>query len=319
MATDDPLSPEPSAVSTEWILRSGGRPLFVFAHQDDETVLAGIIARIIGDDERGAFVWWTNGDGLAPEAGVDPVDYAEGRIAEASEALRRLGGSEKRKTDLACSEIETYRRLTHVALGRAVRRDALSYFRAEADKVETAIRDADPDRVFVLAWQGGHPEHDLTHVMTARAVRRLRAETGRPIPIIQCPAYEYVILCSLRFNPWFGGDRRHILLSDGEVEKKRSVFAAYPSQEALFRSFERVIRVAGAINRLRGRALSPEQYVAKEEFGVVEPAFDYTRSAHRLERLNYMFDHFQGTPIRFNTMVRPVAAALLDSNIAEQP
>lgn len=306
-----PPSPSPSAVSTDWLLRPAGRPLFVFAHQDDETVMAGMIRRVVGADERGRFVWWTNGDGLAPAANVDPRRYARIRIAEASEALQRLGASAARKTDLESSEIENYRRLSHVAAGGARRSEAISYFVDQARRVEEAVRAADPDRAFVLAWQGGHPEHDLVHVMTARAVSRLRRETGRPIPLVQCPAYEFVIACALRFKPWFRGDCRSIQLSPAELAQKWRVFQAYPSQALLMGSFRRVIRVMGLAARLRGQRLTVEDYLSKEQLGVVDPALDYTRSTHWLEAFNYMLDDFEGIPIRFSTMVRPVIEALL--------
>jgi LmbE family N-acetylglucosaminyl deacetylase len=306
-----PPSPHPSDVSSAWALRSGGRPLFIFAHQDDETVLAGIIARIVGDDRCGTFVWWTNGDGLAPLTGESPRAYAKIRMAEAAEAMRRLGAQPHRKRDLDSSEIENYRRLTHVAAGGQLRQAALHYFMAEAERVERAIREADPDRVFLLAWQGGHPEHDLTHLMTVRAVQKLRQETGRPIPIIQCPAYEYVILCALRFNPWFDGDRRRIELSLEERQKKRAVFDAYPSQQDLFRRFEQVVKVVAKFSALRGHPVDVESYLAVEEFGVVDPELDYTRSTHRVEALNYINDDFEGIKIRFDTMIRPVAEMLL--------
>ena len=306
-----PRSPRPEDVPTDWLLSPDGRPLFVFAHQDDEAVLAGIIRRIVEDDARGRFVWWTNGDGLAPGSGMTPEAYGAMRVAEATRALACLGASAARKTDLWSSEIENYRRLTHVALGGALAAEAQAYFHAEALRVEAAVRAADPDRVFVLAWQGGHPEHDLVHVMTARAVRRLRRETGRPIPIVQCPAYEYVIACALRFKPWFGGDVRRVTLSVEERAAKRAVFDTYPSQQALFQKFRAVLRVVGALSALRGRPLTVEDYLGEEQLGVVDPALDYTRSTHRLERLNYVLDDFEGTPIRFDTMVRPVAAALL--------
>lgn len=306
-----PASPAPAAVATEWVLRPGGRPAFVFAHQDDETVLGGSIRRVVGNDERGAFVWWTNGDGLAPEAGIDPAAYGRMRMAEATEALARLGASPARKTDLATSEIENYRQLTRVARGGAARRDAYDYFDAEADRVEAAVRAADPDRAFVLAWQGGHPEHDLVHVMVARAVRRLRHETGRPIPIVQFPAYEFVIACALRFKPWYRGDRRQVRLSPAEVAAKRRVFDAYLSQALLFASFRRVIRTVGWIAGLAGQRVTEEDYLAREQLGVVDPALDYTRSTHRLESLNYMLDDYLGEPMRFATMVRPVVRHLL--------
>src|SRR5688572_16563948 len=185
---DVPKSARPEQVSTEWLLRPEGRPLFIFAHQDDETVLAGMIVRILGG-ARGRFVWWTNGDGLASAAKMDPSAYAAIRIKEAEDAVLALGGSIEDKVDLRSSEIENYRRLMHVANGGAVGDAALEYFRGEALRVEEAVAAADPDRVFLLAYQGGHPEHDLVHAMAARAVRRLRAKTSRPIPIVQCPAY----------------------------------------------------------------------------------------------------------------------------------
>jgi LmbE family N-acetylglucosaminyl deacetylase len=298
-------------VATERILSPEGHPLFIFAHQDDETVLAGMIRRIAGDGQRGRFVWWTNGDGLAPEAGAHPATYAKMRIEEADRALERLGASRDRKIDLESSEIENYRRMTHVAEGGRVRERAMAYFLEEAKRVEHAVREADPDRVFLLAWQGGHPEHDLVHLMTVRAVRKLRAETGRAIPIIQSPAYEYTIACALRFKPWFRGDKRCIVLDEHEVELKRGVFEAYTSQQQLFGKFERWIKALQMVNRVRGRAATVEDYLRIEQFGVVDPRLDYTHSTHHFDRLNYMFDDFEGTPIRFSTMLRPIAAALL--------
>lgn len=306
-----PLDPRPSSVSTDWILARAGRPAFVFAHQDDETVLSGIIRRIVGDDERGTFVWWTNGDGLAPMAKMERTTYAEIRIAEATEALRRLGAGPHRKVDLESSEIENYRRFTEVARGGSARQAALAYFDREADRMEATLAKADPDRVFVLAWQGGHPEHDLVHIMVSRAVRRLRKATGRPIPIIQVPAYEYIILCPLRFKPWFKGDQRAIQLDASELEAKRHVFEAYPSQRELLAKFRAVIGTLGTAGRLIGRGLTVDEFLSKEELGVVHPSMDHRVSTHRHESLNYIRDDYLGTPIRFDTMIRPIASAIL--------
>lgn len=313
-----PASAHPRDVSDAWILQPAGRPLFVYAHQDDEAVMAGIIRRTIGDDERGHFIWWTNGDGLAPGTGMTPKAYGDIRIREATASLEALGGSANRKTDLETSEIENYRRFTHVAQGGAVGVAALEYFRHEARRIETAIRDADPDRVFLLAYQGGHPEHDLTHIMTARAVQKLRTETGRPIPIIQCPAYEYIIACALRFKPWFQGDLRHMKLSPEELIRKHAVLDAYPSQKELLAKFEVVLRVTARLSAIRGHSADPEEYLGTEQFGVVPPDFDYTQSSHRIERLNYIGDDFEGIPVRFDTMVRRIAADLLGPQLARR-
>jgi len=306
-----PIDSRPTSVSSEWILAPQGRPAFVYAHQDDEVVCAGIIRRIVEDDARGTFIWWTNGDGLAPAAKMDRRAYAEIRIREATESLRRLGGSPARKVDLESSEIENYRRFTEVEQGGAARSAALAYFDREADRVEVALRAADPDRVFVLAWQGGHPEHDLVHIMVSRAVRRLRKATGRPIPIIQTPAYEYIIGCPLRFKPWFRGDRRDVRLDAAELAAKLEVFGAYPSQLELLEKFRSVIGSLGSIARLAGRGFTVEDFLAREQFGVVDPLLDHQSSTHRLEALNYIRDDYLGVPIRFDTMVRPIAAAIL--------
>lgn len=301
----------PEIVPTAAIVAPRGRPLFVFAHQDDETVLAGIIRRILREGSaRPTFLWWTNGDGLAPGSGMRPEAYARVRIAEATASLRALGGDPADKVDLERSEIENYRLLTHLPGGGRPAARAIDDFLSEAERVEAVVRRAAPDRVFVLAWQGGHPEHDLVHLMTVRAVRRLRAETGRPIPIVQCPAYEYVIACALRFKPWFAGDSRRVALDADERAAKQRSFDAYVSQRALFERFRSVLHIAGAASGLLGRRQSVESYLATEQLGVVEPSHDYS-SSHRWERLNYMFDDFEGLPIRFDSMIRPLARELL--------
>lgn len=311
MAALPPIA-TPNIVPSAWILASSGRPLFVLAHQDDETAFGGLIRRIVrSGDAEPRFIWWTNGDGLAPGSGMTPSAYARMRIREADESVRVLGGRVADKVDLESSEIENYRRLSHLPEGGQLAARAIDYFLGEAERVEAAVREADPDRVFLLAWQGGHPEHDLTHLMTVRAVRRLRAETNRPIPIVQCPAYEYVIACALRFKPWFPGDVRRLSLDADEMAAKHASVEAYESQRGLFEKFRAVMRVVGAASVLRGRPIGVEAYLATEEFGVIEPSMDYTQSTHRLEALNYMLDDFEGIPIRFDSMIRPLARELL--------
>ena len=76
-------------------------------------------------------------------------------------------------------------------------------------------------------------------------------------------------------------------------------------------SFRRVIGVMCALDALCGRRCTVDDYLRTEQFGVVEPELDYARSTHRFERLNYMLDDFEGEPIRFDSMVRPVVDSLL--------
>lgn len=313
LKTSAPRSAMPAAVNSDWLLSRQGRPMFIFAHQDDETVMAGIIQRIAGDNKRGSFLWWTNGDGPAPAQHLSPLAYGQTRQTEATAALKCLGISKRRKFDLGCSEIEIYRQLTCVRHGGMAGQHALEFFGDQAVQIETQIRKFKPDRVFVLAFQGGHPEHDLLHAMVALALQRLRAKTGQALPLIQSPAYELSLLVALRFRPWFRGDRRFIQLSEKELAGKMASLRAHQSQTHVMLKFQTILGMWEKISGWRGRKLTLENYLAHEEFGVVDPNLDYAQSPQKFDRLNYMFDDFEKIPIRFSTMVRPVILFLQHS------
>jgi len=285
------------------------RHAFVFAHQDDELGSGGTISQLAW--KRGRFLWVTNGDGLAPMEGVDPQSYAELRIAEAHTSAGYCGVPPERIGDLRASEIEIYRRLTHVAAGGDRRREALDFFVALYDRVHAWLADTRPDVVWTGAWQGQHPEHDLTHVFTALALRSLRRARGAEIPLYEFPEYEFVILVPLRFKPWHRGVVHRVELDDAALATKMLLHSAYPSQVQLFKKFEGVIRLLGGAARLLGRGFSLEDFMRHEEFGPVPADRDYTADRHLHPALDYMLDDFEGTPIRFRTMIRPVVQELL--------
>jgi len=291
----------------------GRKHLFVFAHQDDDLPYSGVVQRALPDCEA---VWFTNGDGLAPVANIDPDEYAEIREYESIAALSILGCSRDRLTFLRHSEISNYKLFADLAragsraeVAKEHRRHVLEIVTSMEEcltpKVETA------DVVWTLAWQGGHPEHDLTHFMTAKVVREVSRRQGRTIPFLELPAYELTILVPLRFPPWKRGVAHRITLTDEELRLKEAAFKAYKSQEMITFAFKRLLRIYGALSVLRGKPFGFKGFAGIEEFGPVSETLDYTISPHRLELLDYMFEDYEGERIPFyGSVARFVEIAL---------
>jgi len=277
---------------------------YVFAHQDDELGSGGTIARTAW--KHGNFLWVTNGDGLAPMEGVDPQAYSAVRMAEAKLSAGHCGIPPERISDLEVSEIEWYRSFSHVAEGGVRREDALKFSRDVYDRVHSWLEQTEPDVVWTGAWQCQHPEHDLTHFFVAHALKDLRRKWRRPVPLYEFPEYEFVILVPLRFKPWHKGVVHRVRLTDADVANKMLLYAAYPSQAALFDKFERVIRRLGLAAGLVGRSFSIEEFMRHEEFGPVPEDRDFRADRHLHPFLDYMLDDFEGIPISFRTMIRPI-------------
>ena len=284
------------------------RPLFVLAHYDDEVPSAGLLQRL-GD--RAHVVWVTNSDGLYGEMEMTPEKASEVRKAEGLRSVAIAGVPAARVHCLDYSEVETYRRMAALYTDRGVLTDVLPYFQNIRDAVREAVFDIEPDVVFTLAWQGGQPEHDLTHFFTRLAVAALHRERGRAVPFFHLPAYEYTVLVALRFHPLYRGGRIRLRLTAGELATKLEMLQAYPSQQELFRTFEKVLRWVGRASFLAGAPRRVEDILAEEELGPVSPDLDYTARPHVHDKLTYMFDHFEGTPVTFARSIRPVVRALL--------
>ncbi|MCX7959041.1 MAG: PIG-L family deacetylase, partial [Deltaproteobacteria bacterium] len=207
------------------------RPLFIIAHQDDELNYAGLIQRL-GRDTH--IVWVTNGDGLYFEMGVTPEEYAEIRQKEAVNAASTVGIAEKNLKCLKFSEVEIYRRFAELNQKPDEIRAHRDYFGQIRDEVKKVIFEYEPDVVITDAWQGGHPEHDLTHFFTFCAIRDFERETGKKTDFIHLPEYEYTILIAMRFHPLYRGERYRLYLNTEELEAKKRLIEAYPSQKRLF-------------------------------------------------------------------------------------
>ena len=283
------------------------RHVVILAHQDDEVMYCGLLNRL-GPQVR--FIWVTNGDGLAPMAGADPGEYAQMRKQETDGVLGILGRPLSARICLDYSEIENYTRF--IDLTRKPERipEIMDYFRVMADDVCDEIRAFRPDVVWTSAFQNGHPEHDLVHILAATAIRHLSEEEGVPVSFYHLPEYEYTILIPMRFHPRYAGIVHRIELTEEEVFLKRRALEAYPSQADLFRQFQKVLRFLGTAGRAVGRGFNLDDFLRTEEFGPVPPGINYTRSTHWFEWANYMGDRHEGVKVRFDHHIARIAADL---------
>ena len=283
------------------------RPVAMLAHQDDEVAFGGTLARCA---DRARIVWVTNGDGMYFETDVSPKQYGEIRKAETLKSAAAVGITAKQTECLDFSEVEIYRRLSYVTLNP----EAVIWLRPWFTKMIDAIRDRvfalRPQALFVCAYQGGNPEHDLTHYFTRLALDDYEKETGETVPLVQVPMYEYIVAVALRFNPFYPGLRWRYRLREEDFAKKRRMYDAYPSQTDLFEKFQAIIQGVGLLTlATSGRRLTIEQYLGVEEYGPVSANWDYLKNPHNLDSANYIGDHFAGIPVSFDASVRPIVAS----------
>lgn len=278
------------------------RVMFLFAHQDDEAAYGGLIQRA---PPASLFLWVTNGDGLAANAGMERREYAAARRLETEAAMRTLGVDRGRLRFLGHSEVEIYRALVRIAREPEKRHETLALFRAILAQVTAEIRAFRPDAVFTLAWQGGHPEHDLTHLFTRLALR------DRPgVRLYELPEYELAWTVLLRFPPWKRGEVHEVRLTPSEMARKRIALGLYPTQERLLRQFERLLRLRQGLEVAASLGREPLGVLEREYFAPVPLDRDYTQSPHGVDFLEYVGDDCEGTRISFRRMIVPIVQAL---------
>jgi LmbE family N-acetylglucosaminyl deacetylase len=128
--------------------------LFVFAHQDDEV---GAYSRIAFEVHAGHRVWCV----FLTDGAKNVRPHV--RDAESLRVLRRLGVEAERVAFLSDSAGRIRDGTLVHALDRA-RRMVLDWLRARA---------VTPKRIYTLDWEGGHHDHDATHLVTLSAAREL--------------------------------------------------------------------------------------------------------------------------------------------------
>jgi LmbE family N-acetylglucosaminyl deacetylase len=283
------------------------RPLFIIAHYDDELNYAGLITRL-GPNTH--ITWLTNGDGLYFEMKITPSEYAEIRKREAINAAKAVRISEENLKFLGFSEVEIYKRFAELYKNPQSIRTHIKFFEEIKESVKGCVFDYEPDVVITDAYQGGHIEHDLTHFFAFCAIRDYERERNKRIDFIHLPEYEYTILLAMRFHPLYKGVRYRIYLTPEEMEAKKRVIEAYPSQKRLFSEFEKLFTYIGYIGRLTGGPRNAYEYLSIEEFGPVGH-IDYAKKPHISDYLTYMFDDFEGTPVTFSRSLLPVIRAFI--------
>ena len=137
----------------------------VFAHPDDESLLAGgTLARYIADGASAAVLTCTGGEaGDNWDPTVDPAQISEVRRAELREACRRLG--------VADVELLSYEDSGIPARGRP-RSLAAAPLDAVANSIRAVLARHAPDVVITHDATGGygHPDHVRACAATAQAV-----------------------------------------------------------------------------------------------------------------------------------------------------
>jgi len=283
------------------------RPLTVVAHQDDECTFSGVLSRCA---DRMGILWVTNGDGLYFLTDLSPYPYGRIRMAEAIDSAAAVGIPAERTACLDFSEVEIYRRMMYVTLNHRSATWLKPFFQTIYDRIREYVFDYKPQAVFTCAYQGGNPEHDLTHYFTRLAVDDYERDSGQVVPFLHVPMYEYTVLVALRFNPFYRGLRWRYHLNDLEKANKMRQFEAYPSQLALFEKFRTIVKGVGFLGLFtRGKPLTAEEYLSVEEWGPVPEDWDYLANPHKLAAANYIGDHFNRVPVSFAKSVRPIVAA----------
>ena len=140
--------------------------LFVFAHQDDEV---GAFSRIAFEVRAGHRVWCA--------FLTDGAKKVRPRVrdAESLRVLRRLGVAGERVAFLA----DGAGRIADGTLVHALQRSRvmlLDWLRARA---------LAPARIYTLDWEGGHHDHDATHLVTLSVARDLGVARRVRVSVLQ--------------------------------------------------------------------------------------------------------------------------------------
>jgi LmbE family N-acetylglucosaminyl deacetylase len=135
--------------------------LFVFAHQDDEIATATRILHLLRAGWEISCVYLTDGEGRAVRSHI--------RDEESRQVLARLG------VDL--SRVHFLGSDARIPDGRL-----FEHLDKSAELLENAIAKP-PDEVWTLAYEGGHQDHDASHLVA------IRYAAEHDIPCFEMPLY----------------------------------------------------------------------------------------------------------------------------------
>jgi N-acetylglucosamine malate deacetylase 1 len=181
------------------------RYLFLFAHPDDEVLIAGTMKSLLS---AGAFIH---------AAWISSGDYFGGRHrreGELAAAMRILGVPEHRVSLLRLPSLGLLRRLPECC-----------------DRVAEIINSTGPDTIIVTAFEGGHPDHDAVNFIAyaGLGMTSVRAE------LVEFPLYNgtgpfYKFGWKINGFPLDGKEVLFCPLDDASIRCKYEMMRAYSSQ-----------------------------------------------------------------------------------------
>ena len=191
-------------------MHTNERALFIFAHQDDEVAIA---PRIVQEVEAGNSVfcaYLTNGTAK----GVP----TETRCAESLRVLEELGAG--------TIEIAFIGNALGTADGQLSTQLSLTY-QALLDWIATW--QAPPSKLYFLAWEGGHHDHDAVHAIGLTLARHYPRATAWQFPLYNGYRTRGRFFRVMHALPnWGAPDILRLSLSGGL--RFASLCASYPSQ-----------------------------------------------------------------------------------------
>ena len=135
------------------------RHLFLFAHPDDDTFIAGTMRLLLKAGAEVHAAWLTSGGYFA---------FDKKRKTELRMAMDELGLSEDFMHLLGFTDL-----------------GLIADLPAVVDRATQLFEQLQPERVFVTAYEGGHPDHDAVNFSATEAKNR----TGSQAEIFEFPLY----------------------------------------------------------------------------------------------------------------------------------
>jgi LmbE family N-acetylglucosaminyl deacetylase len=228
------------------------KSIMVFAaHEDDEAIgVGGKIIRTAKDNGTVHVVIMTDG---SPDKWGGSEEYSLQRVDETKTALAGVGVPESNIIFLMYDD-----------LGFIFDID----FSKEADKISQIIANVSPDEIYIPAYEGGHIDHDATHLLGLEGLRRSNLSRvllfeyieynyfhwGAPIPDNedQINNAEYPIIT--------------LNLSEDEIAQKKEMLRTYASQEPT----QKIRFALPPKENEQNESTEPEKLIERNEFHLNE-------------------------------------------------
>lgn len=186
-------------------LSPNAKYVFLFAHPDDDVLIAGAMRLLLDKGAEVHAAWVTSGDYFGK---------GKRREAELVKATTILGLPESHRHLLRVPDLEL-----------------LSLLSVAANRVADLLAGINPDVIFVTAFEGGHPDHDAANFLAYEGCRR----AGIRPSMFEFPLYNG----TGPWNHWWwringfppgGPDVLYIPLDENAIRCKYRMMRAYSSQ-----------------------------------------------------------------------------------------